>query len=75
MRTLIGLLLLIVAVAGLGWVSYKVEFDGQTLLERLSSATSATTALDDPATNGPPMEQVSDDDRKHLDRLVQERSR
>ncbi|MBM4319974.1 MAG: hypothetical protein FJ125_08420 [Deltaproteobacteria bacterium] len=75
MRTFLRLLLLVLALLAFAWVSWRVEFGGRTLWERASGLAGPGSSNVDPATDGPPMEQLSDDDRKALDDLVRRRGR
>lgn len=74
MRTLIRILLLVLALLAFAWVAWRVEFAGRTLWERVSG-TGSSPADRDPTTDGPPMEQVDDEDRRALDDLVRQHDR
>ena len=67
-------MLLLLLVAGVVWFSLKVELGGRTLWERVLDLASGSDAAGIEDGSGPPMEEISDQERKALDRLLQEES-
>ncbi len=72
MKKLGKILAWLLLLAAATWFSVKVELGGQTLWERFLASFAGQAAC---AGMQPPMEDVTDEDRRHLDELIKQHSK